>query len=670
MFVLLFFSVSKSYSEEQPPPRLSVLENYVNQTIAPYFNENQVVRQFGYDIFGRPAAFDPSDLMPVGPDYLLRPGDELKISFWGKISSDLSVRIGRDGSVSLGEFGVLHPAGLTFAEAKAYLQEVVARYYKPSEVKMNLSMGALSSMRVFVAGSASNPGSFTVSSMSSILNALMAAGGPSKSGSMRSITLHRNGKVVSGLDLYDLLLKGDKSGDIRLQPDDVIFIPPVGPQVAVAGYVKSPGIYELKGESSIKEAIEMAGGIDALAYSGRLKIDRIAEGGRTAAFEWKYDDELIKTGVRPGDIITIFHAVADKKHVRLEGAVKREGEYGVNGKLTVSGLINLAGGVEPYSYTREAELTRVDPTPAGPKTTKFFIDLDKAMAGNALHDIELKGDDYLYVKTIPEWRLYRKVKVSGEVKFPGTYIVEKGETISSLLSRAGGLTDKAFFKGAVFTRVSVREVQQKQLDESISRLEYELFSSSAEAIETASDPQSAEQLRLSMVQKKALIAKLKSAQALGRIVINLEPIDKFKGSVYDIELLDGDEVRIPEVPAQVQVVGSVYNQTALVYSPELSVSEYINTAGGVTKYAAEDEIYILKMNGTAINSRQAGNWSVGWDKVTGRWVTGFMSSSLDPGDTIVVPEKTDRIAWLKETKDLTQILYQIAVTAGVLIVAF
>ena len=664
-FLVIFLFLPREVGSQEtgqpgavPAGDLSVFEAYANETAGNYFEQPQTLRQFGYDIFSRRSGFEAAQLMPVGPDYLLGPGDELRVNIWGKVNSNIAVTIDRDGQVNFGEFGTLHLAGLTFAEAKDYLLQELSRYYKTSEVRMNVSLGALSSIRVFVVGRAASPGSYTISSMSTLLNALIISGGPDRNGSLRDIRVMRNGKTVTVFDAYDLLLKGDKSRDIRLMPDDVIFMPPVGPLVAVSGYVKSPGIYEFKGRITLQDTIEMAGGKSDLAFLGRVRIDRVTDDGRIVAIESPIEGSD-SMEIRPGDVVAIFEAVSDRKVVRLFGAVERDGAYAIGKELTVSRLIALAGGLKPYAYKKQAELTRVVPTPAGPETKKVNIDLERALAGDPAHDIALLDNDYLFIRNVPEWELYRTVAIRGEVKFPGTYTIEKGETLDSLIDRAGGFTDKAYLKGAFFSRVSVRDLQQLQIEDLARRLEFELLGSSAETAETTLDPQSVLQLKQATEQKRFLIAKIRAAKASGRIAIELEPFDRFKGSQYNIALEEGDELYIPSNPAQVQVIGSVYNQTSFIYSPDTSVSGYLKMAGGFTKNADEEEIYILKVNGTAISKRSSSGW-----------FSSFSSKSLDPGDTILVPEKIEKVVWLREVKDITQILYQIAVTAGVLIVAF
>jgi protein involved in polysaccharide export with SLBB domain len=614
------------------------------------------IKQFGYDLFRQPpSTFAPADRVPVGPDYVIGPGDEIRITVWGKVEGQWSLVVDRDGNVALPKAGVLGVTGLTFMELKDLLSKEFSKYYTGYE--MNVSMGALRSIRVYVVGNAERPGAYTVSSLSTIVNAIFEAGGPGKTGTMRDIQLKRNGKTVVNFDLYDFLLKGDKTRDVRLMPEDVIFIPPVGTLAAIAGSVNKPAIYELKGESRISHLIEMAGGLSVTAFRGRVQIERISDSSRQVVFESNLDDIMDKdVAIQSGDVVKVFQVVEDRRTVRLSGAVHREGEYGFRPGMTVRELISMAGGLRYYAYRKEAELTRVHVTEKGPETEKILIDLEKTLAKNPGVDIPLKENDHLVVRSVPEWRLYRTVTVSGEVRFPGTYTIMKGERLSSVIERAGGFTGKAYLRGVAFTRESVRELQQRNLSDAIDRLEQQMLSQEAVSAQTALSPEEAAQQRAVAEQQRAIIAKMRAAKAQGRMVIRLDEMERFKGSPYDIELEEGDTLTIPERPNSVQVIGSVYNSTAFVYNPKETISSYIDKAGGTTKYAEEKEVFVLKSDGSAVARRQGGMF--------------FMSSRLEPGDTVVVPEKVERIAVMREVKDLTQILYQIAVTAGVLIVAF
>ena len=712
------------------------------------------LKRFGYNLFTPPSNFAPTTNVPVGPDYLLGPGDEIRLTVWGKFEGQWLAMVDRDGNITLPKIGTIGVAGLTFKEVKDVLKKELSKYYTGFE--MNVSMGALRSIRVYVVGNAKKPGAYTLSSLSTLVNALFEAGGPGSTGSMRDIQVKRNGNNVTHLDLYDFLIYGDKQKDIRLMPEDVIYIPTVGPLVGIAGNVKNPAIYELKGETKISDLIALAGGLTASAYLQRVQLERVYQNevkividtnlkeiennkdkdivlkdgdllkifpianlvvnavtlkgnvARPGTYQWfdgmKVSDiiknvdkdllpdtffdtayierfvppdfhrEIISFSLgkvlfdkdpkenkvlQPYDTINIFSKwdLLEKPMVRITGAVNKPGTFEYREKMKVSDLVMLAGGTKYFAYTKEAELTRVTPTQAGPKTEKIIVNLEKAIHKDPKSDLELQQDDYLFVRAVPEWDLYKNVTIKGEVKFPGTYTIKKGERLSDLLERAGGFTEKAYLPAATFIRQSIKEIQQRNINDMVERLERELLSTGVAEIATSLTPEEAKTKEAEMRQKQEFIKRLRTVKAMGRISIKLDVPEKLKNSFYDIELEEGDEINVPANPKTVFVVGSVYNQTAFVYKDDENIDYYLKLAGGLTDNANENSIYILKADGTA---ERVKNGFFGFGNV----------SKLIPGDTIVVPEKLERVAWMKNIKDITQILYQIAVTAGVLIVAF
>jgi polysaccharide biosynthesis/export protein len=318
--------------------------------------------------------------------------------------------------------------------------------------------------------------------------------------------------------------------------------------------------------------------------------------------------------------------------------------------MTIKDLITLSGGLLYSAYDETAELTRVTVTNKGPATEKITVKLSDAIEGKAESNITLKQNDYLFVRNVPDWRLYRTVSISGEVQFPGTYTIEKGESLSSLLNRAGGFTKDAYLNGAVFTRESARVRQQQTINEMADRLEKELMATGAAEIATSLSAEDADIQKTEIEQKRRFIATLKNAKAKGRIVVSLAPAENLKGRPDDIPLEEGDSIHIPEDPRMVYTVGSLYNQTSFIYDRSKDVSDYIKLSGSYTANADKGKTYIFKADGSALRLAD--------------------SKELESGDSIIVPEKLERVKWLKETKDITQILYQIAVTAGVIIVAF
>ena len=272
----------------------------------------------------------------------------------------------------------------------------------------------------------------------------------------------------------------------------------------------------------------------------------------------------------------------------------------------------------------------------------------------------------MFVRTIPEWRMYSQVTVLGEFRFPGTYTVRRGEKLSSLIERAGGFTEKAYPRGAMFTRESVRELQQRRLMESIDRLERDLLARGSASLSAAASPEELKAKEGEILQSKELIAKLKTVQATGRMVLEIGSLEALRNSIYDIELENGDSLFIPENPRSLQTLGAVFNQTAFVFDPAKALPDYIEMAGGYTESADKDRVFVLKVNGSAVQPKESGLFL--FSKST--YTTRDGKPLLEPGDSIVVPEKLDRIAWLREIKDITQILFQIAVAAGVVVALF
>jgi polysaccharide biosynthesis/export protein len=645
------------------------------------------LKQFGYSFFYKPPeTFLPVQTVPVGPDYIIGPEDTVRIVLWGSVSGEYSVTVDRNGNLTIPKIGVVHVSGLNYTQLRQVMEKEFARQY--TNFQMNITLDNLRTIQIFMVGQARFPGTYAVSSLSTLISALFAAGGPSKSGSMRNIQVRRGKKVVVSFDMYDFLLHGDKSKDIRLQAGDVIFIQPIGPLAAigsptqqaltqqaptVGGPVKIPAIFELKNEKTLMDLLHLAGGVADTAFKGRVQILRIKDRREMVMFEDDLGKVLTSNLNIPlidGDMVKIFPVPGVvETRVRVAGAVKVTGEFGLRPNMRIKDLIEYTGGLMKYANTNEAEITRVTITQQGPETSRIYINLRAAMAGNPKDNIVLQPDDYLFVRAVPDWDLYTMAKIEGEVKYPGTYAIKKGETISSLLSRAGGFTDRAYVKGAFFTRVSVKDTQQKQLKQAIDRIETEMFAISSQKAQTEMEPEEAKRQQLYITQQRQLLAKLREIVPLGRIVIRFDDPERLRGTPNDIELQEGDSIVIPQIQQSVNVLGAVVGPTAVVYDPNLRVKGYIVRAGGASKYADVNGTYVLKVNGIVLSRRSFG-WFGGpaLGPTSDYQLGSFDSMQLDPGDTIIVPEELERIAWLKEIKDIAAILGNIALTAGVVLI--
>lgn len=645
------------------------------------------VKQYGYSFFYKPPeTFLPVESVPVGADYTIGPGDSIKILIWGNVQGEYNLTVDDNGQIAIPNVGAVHVSGLSYRQLREVMDREFARLY--TNFQINVTLGNLRTIPVYVVGQARFPGSYAVSSLSTLITALFASGGPSKSGSMRDIQVRRGKSVIVHFDMYDLLLRGDRSRDIRLQPQDVIFIPPIGPLAAigaaskelvgvaaekgkaetavvkaeesvVGGPIKVPGIFELKNEKTLTDLLNLGGGLADTAFKSRVQVLRVQHNQQMVLFEDDLNKVLIgkvpNIPLVDGDFVKIFR-VPDQveKKVRLTGAVKKPGEFGFNDKMRVKDLIEYAGGLLMEADQQEAEVTRITITQRGPETSRIYINLRQALNGAPRDNILLKPHDYVFIRSIPDWALNRLVKIQGKVKYPGNYAIKDGETLSSLLSRAGGFSDGAYTKGAFFTRVSVKKTQTEHLKQAIDRIEAEMYSLAVGKTQTALEKEDVEQQKTILIRQQQFLAKLRSIQPLGRVVIRIDDPERLRGTPDDLELQEGDDLLIPQIEQTVNVLGSVVNPTAVVYDPYLSVKDYIAQVGGPTKHADLNHIFVIKVNGSALGGK--GTWLFG-----GR----VASARLDPGDTIVVSEDLERVPWLKGIKDIATIIGQIALSAGV-----
>jgi protein involved in polysaccharide export with SLBB domain len=614
--------------------------------------------RYGMSFFKQPAStYAPVDRVPVSSGYILGPDDELMITLWGMMEGSYSVKINRDGLGTVPHIGSVRLAGYTLEEAKRVLKAGFDQYF--TDYKMNVSMGALRAVTVYVTGDVKRPGAYTVSSFATLVNALLASGGPSASGTLRAIELKRGGRVITTFDMYDLLLKGDKTKDARLQAEDVIFVPPAGSLVGLAGEVRRPGVYELKGRTTVGDLLYLAGGISAQTFKGRVQYYKIEDSYYRSVFEGSVDG-MSRSVLSDGDVLRLFPVIDVPTVVRISGPVGRPGTYGViPGVTRVSELISQAGGLLVTASGR-AELTRVTPTQGGPVTTRLQINLHAALRGEPSDDIALELNDYLMVHIIPEWETQRIVRVTGEVMYPGTYAVIKGERISDLIRRAGGFTPKASLRGAVLTRRSVAAEQRRELNRVADQLERDLLEAQSDAPREGASVAS---LNAENARRRELIRRLRDIDVLGRVIVKVDVPDAMRGTTWDMELEDGDAIRVPETPSTVEVMGAVYSASSQVFNPRMGINDYVNAAGGYLRVAHKRMIYLLKSDGTVARlTRNTGALS------SKRWTAskGF-SSVVEPGDTIVAPVKYSNRESAEALADVVDIIYKVAVAVGVIL---
>ncbi|HEY3275333.1 MAG TPA: SLBB domain-containing protein [Syntrophorhabdaceae bacterium] len=1134
--------------KESPPPEsvftpekeeASFLEKH--RALGKYQDISIKLKTFGSDFFKEASvklARDRQDV-PVPSDYIVGPGDEIKLLMWGRVNSDLMLTVDRNGNISIPQIGPVKVAGLTYEEMSKHLIKLSEQIVGGN---IDIAMGSVKTIPIFVLGELKRPGSYTIGSFATITDALLIAGGPSDIGSMRNVQLKRKDKIIAHFDLYDLLMKGDKSKDLNLRAGDVIFVPVAGPVVGIAGNVKRPAIYELKGAHDLHTLLDLAGGIMPIAYTQQVQVERITKNENQLIIDINAKD-LAKSRefqLQDFDLVKVFNITERVENaVFLQGNVKRPGKYEFKAGLTLrdviknekdllpesylnyavikrmeppsfesqvipinlkslfespqynvtlkaqdsifvfsrwffedkpyiivegevrgaleeakkpsksvsrmmdrsegqgysearmegqaegqneqrrsdsrnekrrsvdtrvllgnaelnqrtidelrkagitrlddpritdlltrisenkqdvdqrtidelrrmgitslddprltgirsqiwsgtreidqrtidelrrlgitdlteirlweprfrkllerpdidqrtidelwrsgitslddpriaemrsqsttsrseidhktidelrrAGILSLddprileirkststtmgsggesqqrealrfdidqrtidelrrlgiwslddpriaemrsqsgtrvdqrkflriiytpnmtvrdavlaAGGPSKDAYLAEAELYRTDPATRVVTRSKFSI--KKALEGDDRNNITLKshdrivihnmsgfnykktvaidgevlrpgnytfakgmtvkdlifasgnllesayrdeieitrqsieddkyvrlehkninlkraleGDpsanvallpyDRINVKRLQDWRKERFVSVSGEVLFPGKYVTKKKERLSSLIERAGGYADDAYLRGAIFTRKRVRDMQQKALDEMISRMEKDMVSAGSSVGALSAEEVKAKEIE--MQQKQKFIETLRKVQPTGRMTIYLANLRLLRGSEYDVELEEGDSLLIPTKNSVVTVAGAVMMNGSFVHSDAMRWKDYVQLAGGYSRYADTSSTFVVKVDGTA---QKLDTSFITWSHYRNRWETmgfGEKKSEIEAGDTIIVPEKLDRTAWLRQFRDITQILGNIGLTAATIAVLY
>jgi len=432
---------------------------------------------------------------------------------------------------------------------------------------------------------------------------------------------------------------------------------------------------DLVANMKVRDAILYVGG---LTQNASMEKGEIIRQNSNNEYKTSYFNVARAMGGDPRDNLMlqdrdriIIHSVWEKnprKNIFVAGDVTNPGTYQFTENMTVRDLIFKAGSVLDSAYLDEAEISSVSVVDGKlGKLTHRTVNLRKALEGDAAHNVVLTPNDRLYIKQIADYQNVRFITLSGQVVFPGKYPFRKGEKLSDIIERAGGFTPYAYLRGSMFTRLRVKELQQKGIIEMADRMERELLSAAAAQISTASSAEEVAAKKGEQEQKQQFIETLRKTKAQGRMTINVADAKKLKNTEYDFELEDGDELNIPEKNSVVNVIGSVMAQGSHLYSDKLGYQDYIDAAGGYSYYADKSNVYVLKVDGGA---RKISNNFIGWNSSRSQWemtAYGGNVKQIEPGDTIVVPEKAERIAWMREIKDITQIMMNLAVVAAVAI---
>jgi protein involved in polysaccharide export with SLBB domain len=739
-------SADLANARPMPEYKLTEFEKFVQASVG------RELRLFGHEFFaGVPTTFAPVDRIPVRGDYMIGPGDELLIRAWGKIDLDARVVVDRNGQIYIPRVGAINVAGIRYEQLNPFIHAAVGRFFRDFDV--NVSVGQLRSIEVFVLGYARRPGTYTVSSLSTLINALFASGGPSSDGSMRHVQLKRNNVLVTDLDVYDLILKGDKSGDAPLESGDVIYIPPVGPLVAMAGSLKRPAIYELREATTLGDALANSGGLTSVAAAKRASLERIDSRSERLFDEFALDSAGLKRALQDGDVVRVFPVSSRITNaVTLRGNVAQPGRYLWHEGMRVSDLIpsrdmlitrqywNAQNAIVPESRgndfatrRRESRIGLNDNTLGGPGAAVQRSNLDgeglahSSNAGgsddqgtekekekekekeqeeedqqNLRTEVKHGGSEINWEYAVIE-RLNKKdlttelipfnlgkaidqhasgdnqplapgdvvtifsqedvpvatenrskfVQVAGEVKAPGVYRVDPGESLRDVVARAGGLASHAYLYGAELLRQSAKEEQRRRLAQMVERMQRDLTEASAATASLNADDRADEQARLQ--EQRGFIERLARVQPQGRVVLQLKPIDAQLSDIPAMPLEDGDIFTIPAKGDTVQVLGSVYNENTFRYRPGQHLAAYLDNAGGPTRGADKAHMFVIRADGSVYSRQQESGLLHG---------NHFNGMRLMPGDAIVVPQRFKTRSGVIAFRDWTQIFAQLALGAA------
>ncbi len=665
----------------------------------------RLLPMYGSELFDTPQAYAADSTLPAPADYVLGAGDEVRLQVWGPVDFNTSLTIDRNGQVNIPKVGVVTLAGVAVHDLQKTLQAQLGKVF--TNFQANAAVGRLRGIQVYVVGQARQPGTFQLSSLSTLVNALFASGGPSANGSMRNIELKRAGKTISTLDLYDFIARGDKSRDLALMSGDVIVIPPVGPRVAVTGAFDQAAIYELKSKAtSVGEILSLGGGVPALAKSQKALLERITRDSTPPrqVLDIVLNEQGLKQTLRDGDVLTLLDiSPAFSNAVTLQGVVADALRYRWFEGMTILDLIpEREALITSDYYKRKNLLVQIAETAkeenrndkeAGSKTKEAGSKLDTRIRGIAdqinwdyaviermdrnklstqlipfnlgravlqkdpAHNLVLQAGDVVTILSqndlrLPQDRQTRLVRVEGEVAAPGVYQTTPGETLPQLIQRIGGLTPQAYVFGTELNRESVRTRQQENLEALTRKLESQAQAQSGSLIANKGADNAAQAQLLQQQQQaqvKSQIERLKSFKSNGRMALELDPQTTNLAALPALPLEDGDRILVPSTPGFVSAFGSVNNENVFIYKSGKTVADILKSAG-MTEDAEPDQAFVLRADGSIIARRDH----------SGLFGGGFESVKVMPGDTVVVPAQIDResryTSITRTFKDWTQIL--------------
>ena len=677
------------------------------------------LRIFGMEVFERGSTqFEPNLAGPVDANYRLGPGDRLVLVLTGDVEASYTLDVTREGFVVVPQVGRVDVANLTMAQLEDVLYSRLGRVYSGlrrgpgATTHFSITPARLRTNQIYVVGDVAQPGSYRVSAAGTALSALYAAGGPTEVGSLRNVEVRRGGRTVSTLDVYDYLLRGDATNDVRLENGDVVFVPVHGPRVKISGEVVRPAVYEMKPGETLADLVRTAGGFRASANRQRVQIERIVpveqrEPGRDRIVVDASARDLAagpsgSLALENGDVVTVF-AITDRvrAQVVVRGNVWSPGLIGFTPGMKVSDAVRLAGGPKPDTYLGQILITRLRGDSSRVQLRSALVDT----TGRVTNDFALSDGDDIRIFSTTEFRPIRYVAVSGAVRRPGRYAYREGMTMRDLVLLAGGMEESAFLQAAEIARLpesrsggklatTVRvpldssylfergpdghylgapglpapsgpapEVDLQPYDNVLilQQPEWglqrtvtvvgEVMYPGVYSLKTKGDRLRDVIGRAGGLTREGYadgVVFYRKRDALGRIGVDLKQVLKDADDRDNLLLQNGDSIFIPPYSGTVDVTGEVNSPVAVAYVPGENIDFYIAAAGGLSPKAADKRAYVTQPNGK-VESRRS------------RWMFPDYKPKPRAGSTVVVPakdpnDKTDLAQIIAITGTLAQVM--------------
>jgi protein involved in polysaccharide export with SLBB domain len=685
-----------------PPPMAQAAAADSSDDVHSKADETEEARHFGYDVFKMsPKTFEPLAFGPVTPQYLIGPGDEVIVNVWGAQEMYAKVEVNREGYIFLPDLGQVLVNGYTLEGLRGHLEQRLAKIYSGLRSDgrggsfLDVTLGKLRSIQVFVLGEAVQPGGYTMSATSTVMSALYYAGGPTLGGSMRNVRLLRGNKLLREIDLYDYVAKGDQTQDTRLENGDVVFVPPVGVRVDLKGEVQNPAIYELREGETLKDLLRLAGGLKSTAYIQRIQVERTIPFDERSPMSQE-DRKILDVDLRSevgaqtrlvdGDMVRVFR-IGDLlvNTVKLVGtAVYKPGTYQYAPGMTVADLVRSAGGLLGDAFLEWAHVIRTFPDKSK-QLLSFHLGL--ALERDPKQDLVLQELDEVQVFSADDMRDEEYVRIQGQVRQPGRFDFIEGMTLADLILKAGGLRESAYRLHAEVSRIDPTTISVNRTTQLLRVSMGDSLSGDAEAgrfklqkndmvfireipnwglqenvwvtgevpfpgmysLTSKTERLSSLINRAGGLEETAYLAGavfIRNKDEIGRMAIDfrqaLREKNRKKASKFDLVLIAGDSIHIPMEPTTVKVTGQVGFPSSVIWEKGRDADYYIEQAGGLLESADGGKIRVIMANGRIKRS--------GW----------FSSPEPDAGAQIVVPAKAEK----KDTEVLKNMAQIVSIVTG------